>query len=252
MRLPLIAGNWKMNGSRKSVRELIGGLIGAGPFNCEVVVFPPAVLLGEVQRLIDATSIRLGAQNVDWHDSGAFTGEISAPMLVDFGCSYCLVGHSERRHLFGESDQVVAEKYSACLKHSLTPVLCVGETLEERQSGTTMQVVERQLAAVTGRVGVSGLGAGIIAYEPVWAIGTGESATPEQAENVHAELRAYIQGRDSTVSADIRILYGGSVSRANAAGLLTKENIDGALVGGASLHADEFTGICEVAENVAG
>ena len=247
MRVPLIAGNWKMNGSRKSIDELIGALVDIGPLESEVAVFPPHVFLEQVKRLVDGSSIKLGAQNVDWHESGAYTGEVSAAMLVDVGCDYCIVGHSERRRLFGESDQVVAQKFAACIAWSLTPVLCIGETLEERRAGITMEVVERQLRAVIDEVGISGLANGVIAYEPVWAIGTGESATPEQAEFVHAGVRAMVAGMDEQVSVNLRILYGGSVNGKNAADLLSKTNIDGALVGGASLKAAEFASICEAA-----
>ncbi|HKI74191.1 MAG TPA: triose-phosphate isomerase, partial [Pseudomonadales bacterium] len=217
MRIPLIAGNWKMNGSQASIEELIGGLKAAGDPECEVAVFPPFVFLSQVSRLLGGTAIRMGAQNVDWHDGGAFTGEVSASMLVDVGCHYCIVGHSERRTLFGESDQVVAGKFAACMGQGLTPVVCVGESLEERQSGDTLAVVERQLMAVIDAVGIDGLGRGVIAYEPIWAIGTGESATPEQAEAVHAAVRRILAGADSSVSSEIRILYGGSVNRKNAA-----------------------------------
>lgn len=241
-----------MNGSHASIRELIGGLISSGTFDCEIAVFPPSIYLDQVKRLVDGTAIRIGAQNVDWHDSGAFTGEVSVPMLLDLGCDYCIVGHSERRQLFGESDRAVAEKFAACLNHSLTPVLCIGETLGQRRVGTTMQVVERQLAAVTDLVGMQGLAKGVIAYEPVWAIGTGESATPDQAEAVHAQLRERLGAEDAAASANMRILYGGSVNGSNAAGLLVKENIDGALVGGASLRADEFAAICKATRQVVG
>lgn len=245
MRTPLIAGNWKMNGSHATIRELVQGVIGAGPYECEVAVFPPSVYLDQVKRLVEGSVIRVGAQNADWHESGAYTGEVSLSMLADIGCHYCIVGHSERRHLFGESDETVAEKFAACLSHGVKPVLCVGETLDERRAGSTMTVVRRQVEAVLGRVGLAGLGSGMVAYEPVWAIGTGESATPEQAEEVHGELRALLAKQDARVSETLRILYGGSVNGRNAAGLLVKDNIDGALVGGASLNAAEFAAICE-------
>lgn len=236
-----------MNGSRASIGELMDGLVHTGPFECEVAVFPPHVFLNEVKQLLKDTAIRLGAQNVDWHDGGAYTGEVSVPMLVDVGCDYCIVGHSERRHLFGESSDLVAQKFAACLRHGLNPVLCVGETLQEREAGSTMAVVQRQVDAVVASSGMAGLAEGIIAYEPVWAIGTGKTATPEQAEAVHSDLRAYLAEKDARVSASLRILYGGSVNGSNAAGLLVKENIDGALVGGASLKAEEFAAICAVA-----
>ena len=252
MKLPLIAGNWKMNGSRQMVRALVGGLLEGGRFDCEVAVFPPHVYLAAVGKLLAGSAVSLGAQNADWHESGAFTGETSVSMLLDVGCKYCLVGHSERRHLFGESDELVARKFAACIEQSLTPVLCVGETLDERRSGTTLAVVQRQVEAVLAVAGMAGLAKGLIAYEPVWAIGTGESATPEQAEEVHAGLRALLADKDARVAADMRILYGGSVNGSNASGLLVKDNIDGALVGGASLKADEFRAICDAARQAMG
>ena len=245
MRNPLIAGNWKMNGSRESVETLVDGIKQAGPFECEVAVFPPFVFLEQVLRLVVGFGLKVGAQNVDWHESGAFTGEISAAMLAGAGCHYCIVGHSERRQLFGESDDTVAKKFAMCVAHGLVPVLCIGETLEERRAERTMNVVERQLRVVMDEVGIDGLAKGVLAYEPIWAIGTGESATPEQAEAVHAGLREMLAVIDPTVSGDIRILYGGSVNPNNAADLLAKENIDGALVGGASLAAADFAAICE-------
>ena len=252
MRHPLIAGNWKMNGSRKSIGELVIGLVEAGPFECEVAVFPPFVFLDTVKHLLDGTDIRLGAQNVDWREQGAFTGEVSAPMLADIGCDFCIVGHSERRHLFAESDELVAQKFAACLAQSVTPVLCVGETLEQREADITMQVVRQQVDTVIELVDMQGLAAGIIAYEPVWAIGTGRTATPEQAEEVHAALREHLAKQDERVSASMRILYGGSVNGSNAADLLVKDNIDGALVGGASLKAKEFAAICGAAQGLMG
>jgi len=246
VRNKLVAGNWKMHGSRASVKELVRGLIDAGPFDCQVAVFPPHVFLEQVKQLIADSPIGLGAQNVDWHAHGAFTGETSAPMLKDVGCEYCIVGHSERRSLFGETDDVVADKFAACIEWELTPVLCVGETLAERRADRTAEVVSRQLRAVIDRVGVGSLAHAVIAYEPVWAIGTGESALPEQAEAVHVALREMVAREDANISRNIQILYGGSVNGENAASLLTRENIDGALVGGASLKAEEFASICKV------
>lgn len=246
-RKPLVAGNWKMNGSRASVEELTTKLVDAGPFGCQVLVLPPHVYLEQVSRIIDESTIMLGAQNVDWHDRGAFTGEVSAPMVRDLGCSFCLVGHSERRTLFGESDDVVSAKFRACIESGLTPVLCVGETLAERQQDATLEVVSRQLQAVIDEIGADGMADAVVAYEPVWAIGTGESASPEQAEAVHAAIRDVLAGADAALGAALRILYGGSVNGENADALLSKENIDGALVGGASLKADEFTAICRIA-----
>lgn len=244
MRMPLVAGNWKMNGSRAQVDGLLAGIIDAGPFECEVAVFPPFVFLEQVSNIVRGTPVKMGAQNLDWHESGAFTGEIAGPMIREAGCDYCIVGHSERRHLFGETDLVVAEKFAACQAAGLVPVLCVGETLEERQAGETLAVVARQLDAVIGHSGVAALGQAVLAYEPVWAIGTGESATPAQAEAVHRQLRELVAGRDQAIAKGLRILYGGSVNPDNAASLMAQGNIDGALVGGASLKAEAFASIC--------
>lgn len=247
MREPLVAGNWKMNGSRESIVALMSGMLDEGPFDCEVAVFPPHVFLEMVKRLIGEGAIRLGAQNADWHESGAYTGETSMAMLSDMGCRYCLIGHSERRTLYGETDDVVAAKFAACLAASLTPVLCVGETLAERDDDRTVHVVERQLKAVIDESGIAGIGKAVIAYEPVWAIGTGRSATPGEAEEVHAEIRAILAGYSARISEETLILYGGSVNGENARGLLAMDNIDGALVGGASLKAAEFATICKAA-----
>ncbi len=243
----LIAGNWKMNGSRRSIDELVRGVVDGGPFEGDVLVLPPHVFIDQVRYLVAESGIGVGAQNLDWREKGAFTGEVSGLMLAEAGCSHCLVGHSERRRLFAESDEVVARKFQACRDFGLVPVLCVGETLQERQSGQTMAVVSRQMRAVLERSGVGAFDAGVIAYEPVWAIGTGESATADQAESVHAGIRDFLAGYDGNISANIRILYGGSVNGANAKALLAQENIDGALVGGASLLAGEFVAICRAA-----
>ncbi len=219
-----------------------------GPFDCQVAVFPPYVFLELVKRLLDGTVIGLGAQNTDWHGEGAFTGEVSTGMLADVGCRYCLVGHSERRTLFGETDDLVAAKFAAALASGLTPVLCVGETLEEREADMTVHVVERQLKAVIEESGIAGIGDAVIAYEPVWAIGTGHSATPEQAEEVHAAIRGILASHNARISEETLILYGGSVNAGNAVSLLSMGDIDGALVGGASLKAAEFAAICEAAK----
>lgn len=236
-----------MNGTRASVDVLVSGLVNGGSNDCEMLLCPPFVFLDQVQALVQGTPVKLGAQNLDWHDEGAYTGEISARMLVETGCRYCLVGHSERRSYYGESDEIVAEKFAACLKFDLIPILCIGETLAERQADETATVVARQLSAVIDKCGIEGLGEGIIAYEPVWAIGTGESASPNEAEAVHRRVRQMIADRNKNIAENIRILYGGSVNAQNAGGLFVKENIDGALVGGASLKAEEFMAICKVA-----
>jgi len=245
MRQSLVAGNWKMYGSKSSVESLVRALLEAGPLACQALIFPPVIFLDQVQRLLAGRSdIALGAQNADWHDEGAFTGEVSMSMVKESGCSHVLVGHSERRSLFGETNEQVALKASACLATGLTPVICVGESLAQRQADETTMVVEEQLRAVIEHLGIEALAQCIIAYEPVWAIGTGESATPEQAETVHVQIRKYLANADMNISKNIQVLYGGSVNAANAAELFAQENIDGALVGGASLKAEDFLRIC--------
>lgn len=198
--------------------------------------------------MLKDTDVALGAQSVCAEPLGAFTGEISGSMLLDVGCRYVLVGHSERRQLYGESDALVARKFLATQSQGLTPVLCVGETLEERESGRTTQVVERQLEAVLSVSGVAALGNAVIAYEPVWAIGTGRTASPEQAQEVHALIRAKVAALDATIAGSVRILYGGSVKASNARELFAMADIDGGLVGGASLMAEEFAQICAAAD----
>jgi len=212
-------------------------------------VCPPFVYLWETARLLKSSSIALGAQSVCAEALGAFTGEVSAGMLKDVGCKYVLVGHSERRAIYKEDDALVARKFLAAQSQGLIPVLCVGETLEERERGQTMQVVSRQLAAVLDLAGASALRTAVIAYEPVWAIGTGKNATPAQAQEVHAYIRTAIAGRDAKIAADVRILYGGSVKAANAHELFAMPDVDGGLVGGASLKADEFLKICAAAQS---
>jgi len=250
MRRPLIAGNWKMHGSRAENAELIEamllGLPDQTPF--DIAVCPPFVYLWEVGRLLKASSIALGAQSVCAEQVGAFTGEASAAMLKDVGCKYVIVGHSERRAIYKEDDALVARKFLAAQSQGLIPILCVGETLEERERGQTMQVVSRQLTAVLDLAGVAALRAAVIAYEPVWAIGTGKNATPQQAQEVHAHIRTAVAGRDAKIAADVRILYGGSVKAANARELFAMPDVDGGLVGGASLKADEFLKICAAAQ----
>ena len=247
MRKPLIAGNWKMNGRSDSIIGLTNEILGGLPPSLEVAVFPPNVYLNLVVELTADSSLAVGAQNVDWRASGAFTGEIEVGMLHDIGCSMSLVGHSERRQMFGETDVVVADKYTSCLAGGITPVLCVGETLAERQASETLSVVERQIQAVIDAAGIEGIGNGIIAYEPVWAIGTGETASPDQAQEVHAAIRDLLAQLDKEVVAQTRILYGGSVKADNAEALFAEEDIDGALVGGASLKSQDFLAICQAA-----
>ncbi len=249
MRQPLVAGNWKMNGSRESVVALLEGLKqGMNEVRvAEVAVCPPFVYIPEVQAQLQSSAIVWGGQDVSSEASGAFTGEISTAMLLDFGSKYAIVGHSERRAYHGETDELVAKKFAAARAAGLTPILCVGETLEQRESGITEEVVARQLDAVIELEGVAALVDGVVAYEPVWAIGTGKTASPEQAQDVHAFIRGRVAARDAGVADGLRILYGGSMKPGNAAELLAKPDIDGGLIGGASLKAEDFLGICKAA-----
>jgi len=250
-RRPFVAGNWKMNGTRAGATELVASIARGieSVANVEVALLPPFILIPAVAELLKQTDGRIawGGQNLDNHTSGAYTGEVSGAMLRDFGCAFVIVGHSERRTLYGETDTMVAEKFEAAQAAGLTPILCVGETLVEREAGQTERVVQRQLDAVLDRSGVASMGATTLAYEPVWAIGTGRTATPEQAQAVHGFLRARIAARDAGVAAGLRILYGGSVKGANARELFSQPDIDGGLIGGASLQAEEFLTICRAA-----
>jgi triosephosphate isomerase len=245
-RRPLVAGNWKMHGSRAEADALVAGLLerGAGGGVAEALVCPPYPYLARVGRRLEGSPIGLGAQDVCAEDIGAFTGEVSAAMLADVGCRYAIVGHSERRALYAEDDALVARKFIAAGRHALVPVLCVGETLAEREAGETRAVVLRQLDAVLAAAGVAAFGRAVVAYEPVWAIGTGRTATAAQAQEVHAFIRGRVAEKDATIAASLRVLYGGSVKAANAAELFSMPDVDGGLVGGASLKADEFAGIC--------
>jgi triosephosphate isomerase len=250
MRQPLVAGNWKMYGSRAENAALARSLLDLvrPESGTEVLVCPPFVYLWDVGRLLKDTDVALGAQSVCAEPLGAFTGEVSAAMLKDVGCRYVLVGHSERRQLYGEGDALVARKFVAAQSQGLVPVLCVGETLEEREGERTAQVVARQLDAVLAVSGTGALAKAVIAYEPVWAIGTGRTASPEQAQDVHAMIRGKVAALDATIAASVRILYGGSVKASNARELFAMPDIDGGLVGGASLKADEFARICAAAD----
>jgi triosephosphate isomerase len=245
MRRQLVVGNWKMNGGHAANAELLAGLKAAGPWVGEVAVCVPFPYLGEVALTLQDGVIAWGAQDCSAHASGAYTGEVAAAMLAEFGCRYVIVGHSERRGYHAESDALVADKAQAALAHRLTPIVCVGETLEEREAGRTADVVKRQLSAVIHTIGhcVPQI---VVAYEPVWAIGTGRTATPEQAQEVHHLLRAQLQAA-SRHAGDMRILYGGSVKAENAAALFAQADIDGGLIGGASLKAAEFAAICRAA-----
>ena len=247
MRTSLIAGNWKMNGSLQSVIELVEGIKAGDAGRAQLAVCPPAVYLMKVGGMLDGSDIALGSQNVCDRESGAFTGEVSAAMLLESGCRYAIVGHSERRSLYGESDQLVAARYAMAIQGGLTPILCVGETLDERESGVTEDVVARQVDAVLESSGIASLAQAVIAYEPVWAIGTGQVATPEQAQAVHAFIRGRLAQLDADVAQGLQILYGGSMNPANAEELLSQTDIDGGLIGGASLKADDFLAIAQAA-----
>jgi len=245
MRQPLVAGNWKMNGSLDSIIELVEG-IKAGiksVTTAEMAVCPPFVYIPQVAALLEGSAVSLGAQDVSDQVAGAYTGEVAPAMLTDVGCKYVIVGHSERRSLYGESDAFTASKFAAARKAGLSPILCVGELLEEREQGITEQVVARQLDAVIDLEGVAAFADAVIAYEPVWAIGTGKTATPEQAQAVHAFIRGKLAALDGDIAAGVQILYGGSMNPGNAAELLAMADIDGGLIGGASLKADDFLAI---------
>lgn len=246
MRKPLVAGNWKMHGSRAQLRELLGGLRDgqAGESGAEVLVCPAFVYLHEAAGMLGGSGIALGAQNVCEHaGEGAFTGEVAAAMLADVGCRYVIVGHSERRAIYKEPDLLVAEKFVAAQAADLIPILCVGESLEEREAGTTEAVVGRQLDAVLAKAGVSAFENAVVAYEPVWAIGTGKTASPDQAQQVHAFIRSRIAAKDGKIAGSLRILYGGSVKPGNAAEIFAQADVDGGLIGGAALKAGDFLAI---------
>ena len=246
MRKKLVAGNWKMHGSLADNAALLAAIKPALA-GVEAAVCVPFPYLAQAQAALAGSTIAWGAQNLSEQPKGAFTGEVSSAMLLDFGCTYVIVGHSERRSLYGESDELVAKKYMAAQAAGLTPILCVGESLDERESGVTEQVVARQLDAVIGMAGVASLAKAVVAYEPVWAIGTGNTASPEQAQAVHAFIRRKIAALDASVADGLTIQYGGSVKAANAAELMAQPDIDGGLIGGASLVADEFVAICRAA-----
>jgi triosephosphate isomerase len=247
MRTPLVAGNWKLNGSRSSIKSLVDGLLSgiSEVGQAQVAVCPPFVYLNEVNQMLAGSAIAMGSQDICAEDSGAFTGEVAGPMISEMGAVYAIIGHSERRSIYGESDELVARKFASAQRHGLKPILCVGETLEEREKGVTEDVVARQIDAVINLMGVDALENAVIAYEPVWAIGTGMTATPEQAQDVHAFIRNRIAEKSGNVAEKIQILYGGSVKGANASELFAKPDIDGGLIGGASLDADEFLTICK-------
>ena len=252
MRDFLVAGNWKMNGSTAANEALVSGIVAGAPEGSGVrlLVCPPFPYLSAVADWISGSEVALGAQNVSEHDSGAFTGETASSMLRDVGCGYVIVGHSERRAIYGETSAEVAAKFQAAGSAGLIPILCVGETLEEREAGATEKVIDEQLDAVLNTAGAGGFEAAVIAYEPVWAIGTGMTATPEQAQDVHKHIRARLAEHDADLAEKVQILYGGSMKGENAPGLLCMPDIDGGLIGGASLKANDFLAIAEAATQI--
>lgn len=247
-RTKLVAGNWKMHGNLASNLALLTAVgNGTKAFDGQFAICVPYPYLAQAQAVLAGSNVAWGAQDVSEHALGAYTGEVSASMLNDFGCRYVIVGHSERRASYGDTDAVVAAKFAAALKAGLTPILCVGETLAEREAGITTAVVVRQMDAVLAVAGVAALGQAVVAYEPVWAIGTGKTATPLQAQEVHAMIRTRVARDDKAVAEGLQILYGGSVKPTNAKELFGQPDIDGGLIGGASLVAEDFLGICAAA-----
>ena len=243
-----VAGNWKMHGSLSGNLSLLSAIKEtAAGLTAQMAVCVPYPYLAQAQSLLAGSNIAWGAQDVSEHAQGAYTGEVSGSMLNDFACRYVIVGHSERRSYYGDTDAVVAAKYAAVQRSGLTPILCVGESLAEREANVTAQVVIRQLDAVVSVCGVESLRQAVVAYEPVWAIGTGKTASPAQAQEVHALIRAHVAGLNANVAAGVQILYGGSVKPGNARELFGQADIDGGLIGGASLVAADFIGICAAA-----
>jgi len=246
MRRPIVIGNWKMNGSLESSRQLVLAIGEKAVDDCgaDIGVCVPFVFIPEVSSLLDGSRVLVGSQNVADRPAGAYTGEVSAQMLKEFGCTLAIVGHSERRALYGESNELVAERFRQAVGEGLVPVLCVGETLDQRQQGKTFDIINAQLDAVLDTSGTEALDGVIVAYEPVWAIGSGMTATDEQAQEVHQYIRNRVSGRNQTIARALRIVYGGSVKPDNAARLFSMPDIDGGLIGGASLEADSFLSIC--------
>jgi triosephosphate isomerase (TIM) len=241
MRQSLVVGNWKMNGTSASAAALTRGIIaGLGNNSAEIAVCVPYVYLPGVAELVKDSKLALGSQNVADKSSGAYTGEVSAAMLKEVGCKYAIVGHSERRSYYGDTNESVAERFSQAIAQNVIPILCVGETLEQREQDQTFAVIDEQLDAVINLAGIASFNHAVIAYEPVWAIGTGKTATDEQAQEVHRYIRNYIAAKDQTIAENIQILYGGSAKPDNAKGLFAMPDIDGGLIGGASLDAESF------------
>ncbi|WP_295457654.1 triose-phosphate isomerase [uncultured Thiodictyon sp.] len=253
MRQPLIAGNWKMNGTKASVERLLAGVVGgaAAIQRSELAICPPFPFLQMAELAVAGSSVRLGAQNCATEAVGAFTGEVAASMLADFGCRYVIIGHSERRAMYGEDEAIIAKKLAAAVAVGLTPILCVGETLEERERGDMQAVIAAQIDGIIALSGIAAFRVMELAYEPVWAIGTGKTATPAQAQEVHAFIRGRLAGHDPVVAQKIRILYGGSMKGSNAPELLSQSDIDGGLIGGAALNADEFLAIARAGDAAA-
>lgn len=248
MRGKLVVGNWKMHGSLAANMGLLHAVRdGVGGLQSEAALCVPYPYLAQASSVLEGSAVAWGAQDVSEHDSGAWTGEVSGAMLADFGCRYAIVGHSERRSFFGESDAVTAAKFLAAQRAGLVPILCVGETLEEREAGITGNVVKRQIDAVLGVSGIAAFASAVVAYEPVWAIGTGRTATPVQAQEVHALIRARFSDDSAAIGSQLQILYGGSVKAGNAAEIFAQPDIDGGLIGGASLVAADFLAICAAA-----
>ncbi len=251
MRQSLIIGNWKMNGNLAENEKLLN-IISVSPIlyeDIDVVVCPPSIYITHVRQQLAASKIKYGAQNVSAYKNGAYTGEISTTMLADLGCSYVLLGHSERRSLNHESDGQIADKFAAAVQANLTAVLCVGETLAQRQADETFLVIAQQIQKVVEQVGIQAFKQAVIAYEPIWAIGTGETASPEQAQEVHQQIRQQLAKYDENIARSIQIIYGGSVNENNAKALFLQADIDGALVGGASLKGEHFITICQASIN---
>ncbi len=251
MRTPMVAGNWKLNGSRESAGSLAQGVVNGAKniTDVDVLVCPVYIHIPEVQSIVADSNVMLGAQDASIEESGAYTGEVSTSMLIEFACQYVIIGHSERRSLFADTNEAVAQKFVSVQNAGSIPILCVGESLEERESGVTEKVVGEQLDAVIELTGVDALANSVVAYEPVWAIGTGKTASPDQAQDVHAYIRSKISSLNGEVAADLRVLYGGSVKPDNAKELFSMPDIDGGLIGGAALNSDDFLAICSAASS---
>ena len=249
MRRPIVAANWKLNGNRNLVQSLVAAVNkhAASADSADVVICPPFPYLADSKKLIDRSNTYLGAQNVAKEAQGAYTGEVSAEMLAEMGCRFVIIGHSERRQYYAESDSIVAEKFVRVQDAGLIPIVCVGESLQQREQGKMEEIIVGQIQAVIAKAGINNFNNAVVAYEPIWAIGTGETATPNQAQQVHALIRDEVAQQDASIASDLRILYGGSVRADNAAELFAQTDIDGGLIGGASLDAEQFNAIVSAA-----